>query len=236
MMRLQKYLAHAGLASRRKSEDYILQGRVAVNGQTITSLGTKVGPGDQVSFDGKPVKLQEEKVYYLLNKPAGYVTTSSDEKGRKTVLDLVPKGMRVYPVGRLDFNTTGLLILTNDGDFTYTMTHPSHEVEKCYRVTVQGRLEEKDLAPLKKGIRFHGESYAPAKFARVLPGKSQSQFDLTIHEGKNHQVKKMCQALGFSVKKLHRLSLASLDLKGLEIGQYRKLTPEEVKELKKDHA
>ena len=105
-MRLQKYLAHAGLASRRKSEDYILQGRVAVNGQTITSLGTKVGPGDQVSFDGKPVKLQEEKVYYLLNKPAGYVTTSSDEKGRKTVLDLVPKGMRVYPVGRLDFNTT----------------------------------------------------------------------------------------------------------------------------------
>ncbi len=232
-MRLQKYLAHGGVASRRKCEDLILQGRVSVNGEKVHELGTKVEPGDRVFFDGQEIFLKEEKVYYLLNKPPGYVTTTKDEKNRRTVLDLIKTQTRVYPVGRLDQDTTGLLLLTNDGDLTFAMTHPSHEINKCYRVLVQGEVEEASFESLKKGISFHGESFSPAQVERIRYKKGQTQFDLTIHEGKNHQVKKMCQAIGHSVKKLHRLSVGSLTLDGLKIGDYRQLTPGELRELQK---
>lgn len=232
-MRLQKYLAGAGVASRRKSEEYILQGRVKINNKVITELGTTVKPGDQVEVDGKPITMEEENVYYLLNKPIGYITSAADEKGRETVLDLLKDVKeRVFPVGRLDYNTSGLLVLTNDGELTYELTHPKHHVEKTYIVKVRGFVEPENIARLQKGVRIDNYTTSPAKVKQIRNTPTTTTLSITIYEGRNRQVRKMCEAIGHQVSKLERVALGDLKLGKLPIGEYRKLTQEEVKYLK----
>lgn len=232
-MRLQKYLAAAGVASRRKAEEYILEGKVSVNGEVVTTLGTVVTDEDCVAYNGEIVKIQEEYVYYMLNKPVGYVTTVSDEKDRPTVIDLM-KGIdaRVFPVGRLDYNTSGLLIMTNDGDLTYTLTHPKHQVNKTYEAKVKGFVNSKSIQELKNGVIIDGRKTARAGVKILSKGNYATVLSITIHEGRNRQVRKMCHAVGHEVLKLQRVSVGKLTLKGLEEGAFRKLTPEEVAYLK----
>lgn len=233
-MRLQKYLASCGIASRRKCEEYILEGKVAVNGQIIQTLGTKVNEADEVTFCGKLVKLQEEYVYYMLNKPVGYVTTVQDEKQRQTVLDLIKdESHRVYPVGRLDYNTSGLLLLTNDGELTYGLTHPKHHVNKCYEVRVRGVLNEAAQKALKTGVLLDGKMTHPAELKVLRKGEKSTVFHLTIHEGRNRQVRRMCEAVGYPVLSLKRVSVGKLTLDDLELGTYRALTSQEVEYLKR---
>lgn len=233
-MRLQKYLASCGIASRRKCETYILEGKVAVNGKVIDTLGTQVEVGDEVTFCGKPVKLQEEYVYYMLNKPVNYVTTVQDDQHRQTVLDLIQDDVhRVYPVGRLDYNTSGLLLLTNDGELTYGLTHPKHHVNKCYEVKVRGVLSEEAKRTLKMGVLLDGKMTYPAQLKVLRKGEKSTLFQLTIHEGRNRQVRRMCEAVGYPVLSLKRVSVGKLTLGDLEVGQYRTLTEKEVSYLKR---
>lgn len=232
-MRLQKYLASCGVASRRKCESYILEGRVTVNGEVINTLGTKVEPGDEVCFCGKKVELQEDYVYYMLNKPVGYVTTVQDEKQRQTVLDLIQDDEhRVFPVGRLDFNTSGLLLLTNDGELTYELTHPKHHVNKCYEVKVKGSLAKAAQHALRTGVMLEGKKTYPAELKIIREGEKSTLFHLTIHEGRNRQVRRMCEAVGYPVMSLKRISVGKLTLGDLELGAYRSLTPKEINYLK----
>ena len=194
--RLQKYLAECGIASRRKCEEYILQGKVQVNGKTITELGVKVNPEkDKITFEGKNVKQEDKKVYILLNKPIGYVTTSDEQFGRDKVLDLVKVRERVVPVGRLDMYTSGALILTNDGDFVYKVTHPKHEITKTYTVTVKGIIQNEEVEQLKNGVKIDDYITRPAKvkILKTDEEKDISRLEITIHEGKNRQVRKMCE-------------------------------------------
>ncbi|MFI5358442.1 MAG: pseudouridine synthase [Halanaerobiales bacterium] len=230
MERLQKVMAHAGIASRRKAEQLILEGRVKVNGETVRELGRKVSPEDFIEVDGKPIR-EEKKVYILLNKPVGYISTVDDPRGRRTVLDLVADVKeRVYPVGRLDYDTSGLLILTNDGELTYKLTHPSFEVKKTYLVEVEGK-PGKELARLEKGVMLSDGMTAPAAVAEVKTGKNSTSFLLTIHEGRNRQVRRMCEAIGYPVKSLKRIKFAFLELGDLPEGRYRYLTEKEIKML-----
>ncbi|MBQ4527773.1 MAG: rRNA pseudouridine synthase [Clostridia bacterium] len=229
-MRLQKYLAMAGVASRRASEQIITDGRVTVNGEKITELGTKVCDGDEVCLDGMPVVLEEKKFYIMLNKPVGYVTTVSDEQGRPTVMDLLGDvNARVYPVGRLDFNTEGLLLLTNDGDFTYKITHPKHKLDKTYEVWVTGNAKPNAIRMLETGVYIDGKKTAPAKADIIDASQNSAILSITIHEGRNRQVRKMCQAVGFKVMGLKRVSEGGLILGNLPIGKWRHLNPNEVK-------
>jgi len=231
MERLQKVMAHAGIASRRKSEEIILTGRVRVNGKVVKDLGVKVEKNDQIEVDGKQITM-ERMVYILLNKPAGYLSTVDDPQRRKTVLDLVGDiKERIYPVGRLDYNTSGLLILTNDGDITYTLTHPSHQVEKTYLVVVKGK-PGKILWKLEKGVELEDGITAPARVRRVKEKRGNTLFQLTIHEGRNRQVRRMCEYIGYSVVSLERIAFAFLNLKGLKPGEYRYLSVEEIEKLK----
>lgn len=232
MERLQKVLAAAGVASRRRCEEIIVAGRVSVNGRIVTALGTKVGPDDELALDGKPVLRSETRVYYLLNKPAGYVTTVTDTHGRPTVMDLVPKTPRVYPVGRLDMDTEGLLVLTNDGELTNTLLHPSRQVEKTYRVVVKGRVSEADCARLAGGIQLEEGLTSPARVKLLEQEPGRTALELTIHQGWKRQIKRMFQAVGCHVLNLRRTGFAGLSLDGLEKGGYRMLNPLEVKELK----
>ena len=233
-MRLQKYLASCGIASRRKCEAYILEGKVSVNGEVIQTLGTQVKEGDEVTFCGKPVWVQTQNVYYMLHKPVGYVTTVQDEKHRPTVLDLMEdESQRVYPVGRLDYNTSGLLLLTNDGALTYRLTHPKHHVNKCYEVKVKGVLSEQAKNALKCGVVLDGRLTYPAQLKVVRKGEKSTLFHLTIHEGRNRQVRRMCEAVGYPVLSLKRVSVGKLTLGDLEVGKYRALTEEEVCYLRK---
>jgi len=233
-MRLQKYLASCGVASRRKCEEYILEGKVAVNGQVVQTLGTKVAEKDEVTFCGKIVSLQETYVYYMLNKPVGYVTTVQDEKQRQTVLDLIhDEKHRVYPVGRLDYNTSGLLLLTNDGELTYGLTHPKHHVNKCYEVKVKGVLSQEAQYALKNGVLLEGKMTYPAQVKVLRQGEKSTLFQLTIHEGRNRQVRRMCEAVGYPVLSLKRVSIGKLTLDDLALGHYRALTEKEVQYLKK---
>ena len=222
-MRLQKYLAACGVGSRRKCEEYIQQGRVSVNGETVTVLGTKIKGGDIVCLDNKEVKSEERLVYYLLNKPVGYVTTVKDEKNRPTVLDLF-QGIdeRIFPIGRLDYNTSGLLLLTNDGELTYALTHPKHEVDKIYRVKIKGQIEEKTLDRLRKGVIISGRKTAPAIVQVITAGPQNTVLSMTIHEGRNRQIRKMCEAVGHSVMKLTRVAIGEMTLEDLQVGKYRK--------------
>jgi len=232
-MRLQKYLAKCGIASRRHAEQMIREGRVRVNGKTVTEMGVTVSAHDLVEFDGKPVIPEEKPVYIMLNKPRGYVTTVSDPQGRKTVMDLI-EGVpeRVYPVGRLDYDTTGLLILTNDGDFTYQSTHPGHEVEKTYIAEVEGIPSEDALKELREGILLDGRTTSPAKVELVERKKRSAVLRITIHEGRNRQVKRMCEAVGHPVKKLKRIAIGNLTLGDLKPGQWRYLSASDIKKVK----
>ena len=232
--RLQKYLAQAGVASRRASEKLILDGHVRVNGKVIREMGTKVVPGkDQVEVDGKPVVLEEKTVYVLLNKPTGYVTTVKDPQNRLTVMDLIKDiPYRVYPVGRLDFETEGLLLLTNDGELAYRMTHPKFELKKTYVAWVEGAVKEESIRILCDGVVLEDGKTAPAEVKILRREKKKTQVEITIHEGKNRQVRRMLQAVNHPVIMLRRISAGNLKLKGLQTGEYRYLTQDEERVLK----
>ena len=236
--RLQKYLANNGIAARRKCEEYILEGRVKVNGQVVTELGTKINPEiDVVEFDEKKVEKVEQHVYILLNKPIGYVTTVKDQFDRPTVLDLVKTKEKVIPVGRLDMYTSGALLLTNDGEFVNKITHPKNEVEKTYTVTVKGIVNNDDVENLENGVEIpmDDETFvtgkAKVKILKTEEEKNFSRLQITIHEGKNREVRKMCEAKGRKVLALHRRKIGNLDVKSLKIGQWRYLSDYEIKKL-----
>ena len=234
-IRLQKYLAEAGVASRRKCEEYITAGRVKVNGKSINELGTKVNPEkDEIYFDDKKIENKEELVYILLNKPIGYVTTAKDQFNRDTVMNLIKIKERVVPVGRLDMYTSGALLLSNDGNFVYKITHPKHEINKTYTVTLKGIVTKEDVEKLEKGVDIGGYITKPAK-VKILKTdieKNISRLEITIHEGKNRQVRKMCEAIGKKVQALHRTKIGNISVKTLKIGQWRYLTKREIEELK----
>ena len=232
MERLQKYIANTGYCSRRKAEELITNGKVLVNGKIVVELGTKVNSKDQVIIDGK-VLSQEDKEYYLLYKPRGVVTTVSDDKKRKTVIDLIDTDKRIYPVGRLDYDTSGLLLLTNDGELTNLLIHPRNNIDKVYFVKISGFLTIDDIKRLENGIVIDGKITAPCKIKvkKIDKKNNTSLVQITVHEGKNHQVKNMFLAVGHQVLKLKREKMAFLDLSGLKSGEYRKLTVKEVKKL-----
>ena len=219
-MRLQKYLAEAGIASRRKSEELIIQGKVSVNGNVVTELGTQVIPNvDIVKYEGKEVIIDNNFVYILLNKPIGYVTTAKDQFGRDSVLDLVKTNKRLVPVGRLDMYTSGALILTNDGDFVYKVTHPKHEIEKTYTVTIKGIVTNEEVSKLRSGVEIEDYTTKPAKVKIIKTDveKNQSRLEITIHEGKNRQVRKMCEAIEHKVLALHRSKIAGIGVKDIPL-------------------
>ena len=231
-VRLQKFLANEGICSRRKAEEYILQGLVKVNGVVVTELGVKVKPErDEIVFNGKKVgKSNEKKVYILLNKPIGYVTTTKDQFGRNTVLDLVKVPEKVLPVGRLDMYTSGALILTNDGDFIYKVTHPKFEIEKTYNVTLKGEITEEEVKKLENGVKIDDyiSGKAKVRILKIDKEKGISRIEITIHEGKNREVRKMCIAVGRKVLALHRSKIEGLSVKNLKLGDWRYLREEEV--------
>lgn len=235
MERLQKILAQAGVASRRKCEELILAGKVQVNGVTVTELGTKADPAaDSITVSGRSIG-QEQKVYILLNKPKGVITSATDPQGRKIVTDYL-KGIRerVYPVGRLDYDTEGLLLLTNDGEFAHLLTHPKHHVPKTYLATVKGVPHGTELDKLKKGIMLDDGMTAPAEveYQDIAPDQKESTITITIHEGRNRQVRRMFEAIGHPVKRLKRIAFGDLYLGNMKRGIFRHLTKEEIESLK----
>ena len=234
-IRLQKYLAEAGVASRRKSEELILQEKVKVNGKVITELGSKVNPDiDKIEYNGKEIKINKEYVYILLNKPIGYVTTVKDQFNRESVLDLIKTNKRLVPVGRLDMYTSGALILTNDGDFVYKVTHPKHEIEKTYTVTIKGIVTTEEVNKLRNGVKIEDYTTKPAK-VKILKTDNEkdiSRLEITIHEGKNRQVRKMCEAIDHKVLALHRSKIAGIGVKDIPLGKWRYLTSKEVEIIK----
>ena len=235
-IRLQKFLANSGVASRRKCEELILDGKVSVNGQIVKELGTKVNPAvDKVEYCGNPVFSSNKFVYILLNKPIGYVTTAKDQFDRDSVLDLVKVKERVVPVGRLDMYTSGALILTNDGDFVYKVTHPKHEITKTYTVTVRGIIENDAVEKLRNGVEIEDYKTRPAKvkILKTDEEKNISRLEITIHEGKNRQIRKMCEAVGSKVVALHRSKIGDIGVKDLKLGTWRYLKAFEVKEILK---
>lgn len=233
--RLQKFIANQGICSRRKAEEYIISGRVKVNGSVVTELGTKIDPNnDVVEVDDKKISnITGKKVYILLNKPIGYVTTTKDQFNRNTVIDLVKVKEKVLPVGRLDMYTSGAIILSNDGEFIYKITHPKYEVEKTYNVTLKGQITEEEVEKLKNGVEV--EDYitgkAKVKILRIDKEKELSRVEVIIHEGKNREVRKMCEAIGRKVLALHRTKIGNISVKDLRLGTWRYLKPNEVKSL-----
>jgi len=235
-IRLQKYMADCGIASRRKCEEYILKGLVKVNGITITELGTKINPTkDNIEYCGKKVdKPNSKKVYVLLNKPIGYVTTVKEQFNRPTVMDLVKNiNVRLVPVGRLDMYTSGAIILTNDGDFVYKITHPKYEIEKTYIATVRGKVLPEEIEKLKAGVKIDDYISGKAKVKIIKNDieKNETRLEIIIHEGKNREVRKMCESIGKKVLALHRTKIGNIAVKNLEIGKYRLLTNNEMKNL-----
>ncbi|MBQ2479365.1 MAG: rRNA pseudouridine synthase [Erysipelotrichales bacterium] len=232
MERLQKAMAAAGVASRRKCEELILAGRVKVNGLVVTELGTKVTAEDVITVDGLELK-KENYVYYVLNKPLRVISSAKDEYGRKTAVEFIDTDCRVFPVGRLDYNSSGVLLLTNDGEFTNLMIHPRYEIEKEYAVIIKGHLEKEDAGKMLKGIRgIDGETY---RAYRVEVRKYQDQLTylrIILREGKNREIRKMMESLGFEVTSLHRLRFGCVTDKNLKFGAYRALKPFEIKQLK----
>ena len=219
-IRLQKYLADAGIASRRKAEELIKQGKVYVNGKIVNELGTKVTPNvDEIRYEGKKVQIEEKYIYILLNKPIGYVTTVKDQFNRDSVMDLVKIRKRLVPVGRLDMYTSGALILTNDGEFVYKVTHPKHEIEKTYTVTIKGIIKKEEVKNLEIGVDIGEYITKPAKvkILKTDEEKNISRLEITIHEGKNRQVRKMCEAIGHSVLALHRSKIAGIGVKDIPL-------------------
>ena len=229
MERLQKVIAEAGIASRRKAEELIKDGKVKVNGCVITELGTKVNSKDEIMVNNKLIE-KEEKEYYLLNKPRGVITSTSDEKGRKTVIDLIDTTARIYPVGRLDYDTTGALILTNDGEFANILTHPKNNIDKVYLAKLNGIIKGEQINKLKDGVILDNVLVKPSrvKLKKVNPESNTCMVEITIHEGKNHEVKRLFESVGFLVDKLKRERIGIFNLEGLKSGEYRKLTLKEV--------
>ncbi len=236
--RLQKFLAEAGVASRRKAEELIAAGKVKVNGKTVTELGTKIDPGkDEVTYLDKKISKKETKmIYIMLHKPEGYVTTAKEQFGRPAVMDLV-KGVneRIFPVGRLDYDTSGLLLLTNDGDLTYKLTHPKHDVDKTYLAKLYGVPDEGALQKFRRGVFIDGKRTKPAKI-QIIDRERDGRFctaEIIIHEGRNRQVRKMCEAIKHPVAQLKRVATGELRLGDLPKGKFRHLTEKEIKYLKK---
>lgn len=231
--RLQKYLARCGIASRRKCEEYILNGKVKVNGELVTELGVKVNEGnDIVKFNNKTVKPEEKKIYIALNKPTGYVSTVKDEKNRKTILDLVEVKERIYPIGRLDYDTSGLILLTNDGDLYNKIIHPREEKNKVYIAEVMGVPTEEELFKFRSGIIIDNYKTAPSKISILKREKDICTVRIVIHEGKNRQIRKMCDYVNHPVISLRRLEVAGIKLGALQEGKWRYLTADEVIHLK----
>ncbi len=232
MERLQKVIASSGYTSRRKAEELIKKGFVFVNGKKVVELGTKVESNDEIVVEGHVLSV-ENKEYYLLYKPTGVITTTSDEKGRKTVVDLIKTDKRIFPVGRLDYDTTGVLLLTNDGEFANILMHPSNKIEKVYLAKIDGILTKVEQTALRSGVFIDGFKTSPAKVKIKQYSKTSnlSLIEITIHEGKNHQVKKMFEAVNHKVVKLKREKLGIFTTTGLKAGEYRRLTLKEIKKV-----
>jgi len=233
MERLQKVIASSGFTSRRKAEELIKNGKVSVNGEIVTELGTKVSYEDSIVVDGTLLKKETNKEYYLLNKPRGIISSVSDDKDRKTVVDLINTDTRIYPVGRLDYDTTGLILLTNDGELTNILSHPSNNIEKTYIAKIEGILDVDDINKLKRGIVIEGKKCKPVRFKirKKDKEKNNSLIEITIVEGRNHIVKKLFHELKHEVIKLKRETYAFLTLGDLKSGEYRQLSIKEVKKL-----
>ncbi len=229
MERLQKVIASSGITSRRKAEELIVNGKVKVNGKVVTELGTKVDSKDTIEVNNKIIE-KEEKEYYLLNKPRGVITSTSDDKGRTTVVDLIDTTARIYPVGRLDYDTTGALLLTNDGEFANILTHPKNNIDKVYLAKLNGIIKGEQINKLKDGVMLDNVLIKPSrvKLKKTDPEKNTSMVEITIHEGKNHEVKRLFESVGFLVDKLTRERIGIFNLEGLKSGEYRKLTLKEV--------
>jgi len=232
LMRLNKYLAHAGIASRREADELIKIGAVSVNGEIVTEMGYKVKPTDKVQFNGDTIK-PEKKVYVLLNKPKNFITTTEDEKGRKTVMELVEKSapVRIYPVGRLDRNTTGVLLFTNDGDLAKRLTHPKHQVEKLYHVKLDKNLKSSDLEKIREGLKLD-DGFIQVDEISYIKGAPHNEVGVKIHSGRNRIVRRIFEHLGYNVIKLDRVLFAGLTKKDLKRGHWRHLTKKEVDFLK----
>lgn len=232
MERLQKIIAESGYTSRRKAEELIKKGKVMVNGKVVTELGTKANVSDDILVDGKKIE-KEVKEYYIFNKPRGVITSTSDDKGRKVVIDYFDSNKRLFPVGRLDYDTTGLLIVTNDGELANLLMHPSNEIEKVYIAKVDGIVKGEDIRELKKGVVIDNTKCIPKRVKlRSFDKKTNSSIvEIIIGEGKNHEVKKMFESIGFNVDKLKRERISFLTLGNLKSGEYRRLNPKEIKQL-----
>lgn len=229
-MRLNKYIASCGVASRRGADALIVQERVTVNGRVVDTVGVDINPDtDTVAVDGTLLLFADKKVYIMLNKPAGVLSTCRDDRGRKTVLDLVGDvGVRLFPVGRLDYDTEGLLLLTNDGDFAYRCTHPRHEVNKTYTALVHGRLDEQAIRRLESGVVLNGVKTAPAVINVLQRAGKETRLEITIHEGRNRQIKRMFESVSCHVMSLKRVSFGSLSLGDLPVGSWRYLSEMEI--------
>lgn len=231
--RLQKYIAQCGVTSRRKAEELILQGHVKVNGFLVKELGSKVDPKkDKVTVFDKEIYINDEHIYIKLYKPEGYVTTVKDQFNRKTVIDLININERIYPIGRLDYNTSGLLLLTDDGDLAYKLMHPKYRIYKTYEALVKGRISQDSINNLKNGLLIEDYKTAPA-MVKLLEQKDHSTVQISIHEGRNRQVRKMFDSLGHPVVKLKRISFGNINLDGLNLGQWKYLTDDEIEFLKR---
>ena len=235
MVRLQKFLADCGIASRRASEELIKKGRVSVNGAVVREMGVKIDEeNDVVEFDGQRVKSKNKLVYIMLNEPEGFVTSVSDDKGRETVMSLVSEiPVRIYPVGRLDYDTEGLLLMTNDGDLTYKITHPKNNIEKTYEAEITGNITMETITSLRSGVVIDGARTSPAKVEIIGATRYGTKVRITIHEGRNRQVRKMFEAVGCIVKRLKRTEEAGLKLGHIPLGKWRRLSESEVNMLKK---
>lgn len=232
-MRINQYIAASGICSRRRADELIGDGRVKVNGAVLDSMGYHVQEGDVIEVDGRRITPESKKVYYLLNKPTGYVTSTADKEGRPLVTELVPDSIRVFPVGRLDFNTSGLLILTNDGELSNKLMHPSHQFSKTYLVRAQGIVTMAEAEKLRKGVDIGGFVTSPAEVKLLRHDKNSTLAEITIHEGKNRQVRRMFKAIGHPVQELCRTGLGRLQIGRLAVGQCRKLSPSEIDYLKR---
>ena len=233
MERIQKIIAQSGYCSRRKAEELIKKGLVSVNGKVITEMGYKASFNDYIEVEGNSIMDKQDNVYYLLNKPRGIITSTKDDKGRKTVVDLIDDNKRIYPVGRLDYDTTGLIILTNDGELANLLMHPKNNIDKVYIAKIEGLITKGNLKNLESGVIIDGKktSKSKTKILKMDKKTNTTVVELTIHEGRNHQVKNMFKALGYSVLKLKREKISFLTTEGLPSGTYRQLSIHEVKKL-----